>query len=85
MANNNFANLEYAHWLEQALQELFEFPVKGICIFATTKDGAVYSNYHNVPMSDKLILSGFIQQDAMIDTLRDNGLIKTADEEYAED
>ena len=61
--------LSYAPWLEQALQELVEFPVKGLCMFAFTEDGAVYSNYHEISMMDKLTLAGLIQQDAMYESM----------------
>lgn len=83
MNNNNpndIFNLPYAKWLEQTLQELVKFPVKGICICATTGEGEVYVNYHNVSMADKLVISGIVNQDAMLDTMAANGLV-----EYAED
>lgn len=83
MSNNNpndIFSLPYAKWLEKTLQELVKFPVKGICISATTGEGEVYVNYHNVSMADKLVISGIIHQDAMLDTMAANGMI-----EYAED
>ena len=81
--NNNptdIFSLPYAKWLEKTLQELVTFPVKGICISATGDKGEVYVNYHKVSMADKLVISGLIQQDAMLDTMAANGII-----EYAED
>ena len=81
--NNNptdIFSLPYAQWLEQTLQELVTFPVKGICICATGDKGEVFVNYHKVTMADKLVISGVIQQDAMLDTMAANGII-----EYAED
>lgn len=77
---NDIFNLPYAKWLEQTLQELVKFPVKGICISATSTDGEVYVNYHDISMADKLVISGLIQQDAMLDTMAANGMV-----EYAED
>ena len=77
---NNIRNTSYANWLEQALKDILTFPVKGICIAAMTTNGECYVNYHNVPMIDKLAISGLIQQDAMLDTMADNGFI-----EYEED
>lgn len=82
--SNDFNNIEYATWLESALKELITFPVEGICIHAISEDGMVYSNYHNIPVADKITIAGFIQQDAMIDTLRANGLIESNDEEEAD-
>ena len=81
MNNNvNLKDIPYVEWLENALQELIKFPVKGICIVATTENGEIYNNYHNVTMADKLVMSGIIQQDAMLDSMAASGII-----EYAED
>ena len=87
MSNNNtndiFA-LPYAKWLEQTLQELVKFPVKGIAINAITSNGEVYTNYHNVTMAEKLMIAGIINQDAMLDTMAANGIIEYSDEEGGE-
>lgn len=82
MANNtDLHKLPYAQWLENSLRELINFPVKGIGIYATTETGEIYTNYHNVPMSDKLLVAGIIQQDAMLDTMAANGFIEYVDDE----
>ena len=74
-------SLPYAKWLESTLQELVEFPVKGIAINAITENGEVYTNYYQITMADKLIISGIIQQDATIDSLAAAGYIEYADED----
>ena len=79
--NNNLNNIPYAAWLEQALQELIKFPVKGIVLNAVTDRGEIYTNYYEVSMANKLTIAGIIQQDAMLDTLAANGYIEYADEE----
>ena len=84
MSNNVFNNISYAQWLENALKELITFPVKGICLAATTTTGESYVNYYQISMADKLVISGLIQQDAMLDTLAANGLIEYADDEEDE-
>jgi hypothetical protein len=76
----NITELPYAPWLEGALQELVGFPVKGICMFAVTPDGAVYSNYHDISVMDKLTISGLIQMDATTESLIANGQIKPLEE-----
>lgn len=84
MSNNNptdVFSLPYTEWLEKTLQELVKFPVKGICICVTTGEGEVYVNYHKISMVDKLVVSGIIQQDAMLDTLAANGVVEYADDE----
>lgn len=78
---NSFDNIPYAQWLEKSLKDLIAFPVKGICIAATSTDGATYVNYHNISMADKLVISGIINQDAMLDTMAANGIVEYADEE----
>ena len=77
----NFKDIPYAEWLEGALQELVKFPVKGICMFATTNDGTIYSNYHKISMMDKLTIAGLIQTDATTESLAINGLINSVDED----
>ena len=79
--NNNLKNIPYAAWLEQALQELIKFPVKGICLNAVTENGEIYTNYYEVTMANKLTIAGIIQQDAMLDTLAANGYSQYADED----
>lgn len=81
MANRNLSDIPYAKWLEKALQELINLPVKSICIFAMTENGDIYNNYHNVTMADKLVMAGLIQQDAMLDTMVVNGFIEEEQED----
>lgn len=78
---NDIRNMSYASWLEKTLQELVNFPVKGICIAATTNTGDFYVNYYNVPMGDKLTISGLVNQDAMLDTMAANGIIEYEESE----
>lgn len=82
--NKNLKDIPYAQWLEKALRELIGFPVKGIAIVATTENGEVYNNYHNITMADKLVIAGLIQQDAMLDAMAANGYIEYADDEEEE-
>lgn len=82
MPENDLKNIPYAPWLENALRELINFPVKGICMFAITKTGDIYSNYNdNISMADKLLIAGLIQQDAMMDQLAINGFIDCEEKE----
>ena len=77
----NLKDLPYAQWLEDVVQDIVKLPVKGIAISLVLEDGSVYSNYHNIFALDKLTIAGTIQQDAMYDSMRANGLIKNVDEE----
>ena len=79
--NNNLNNLPYAQWLEKALHDIIGLPVKGISMTVILDGGDAYTNYYNTSMSDKLIIAGLVQQDAMLDSMAATGLIKYADEE----
>ena len=47
----------------------------------TSETGDAYTNYHNISMSDKLVISGLIQQDATLDMLAANGFIEYGDDD----
>lgn len=79
--SKNIKDLSYAKFLEKTLQELVGLPVKGIALNAVLKNGEVYTAYHEVTMADKLVISGIVQQDAMLDTLAANGYVEYADDE----
>ena len=74
-------SLPYAKWLESTLQEMIKYPVKGIALNAITNNGEVYTNYYEITMADKLIISGIIQQDAMFDSLAAAGVIDYEEED----
>lgn len=78
-------SLPYAKWLEDTLQEMIKYPVKGIALNAITDNGEIYTNYYKITMADKLIIAGVVQQDAMFDSLAANGVIDYADEEEDDD
>ena len=73
--------LPYAEWLEMSLRNLMTMPIDAICICTKTEDGCVGTGYWNASMSDKLIFSGIIQQDAMIETLQSNGMLDLDEED----
>lgn len=81
MSDKNLNNLPYAQWLEQALRQLMDFPVKGICLIATTENGEIYNNYFQMSMLDKLAVAGVINQDATFDALAANGVVEYADDD----
>lgn len=81
MPNNNLNEIPYAQWLEQTLQDIIKLPVKGMCLNAILENGEIYTTYYNATMHDKVTIAGFIQQDAMIDTLAVNGFIKNEEDE----
>ena len=81
---SDFKKLPYAEWLELSLQNIIEKPVKAMCIITKFDTGEIGTGYYDCDMTDKLVFAGFIQQDAMIDTLSANGLLED-DEEDEED
>ena len=81
MNTKNITELPYAKWLEQSLGDLSSLPVRAISIVAITENGDTYGNYYNSSMVDKLVMSGLIQQDSMLDTMAANGIIEYGDED----
>ena len=68
-------------FLQQTIRDISKFPTKGIAVVVTSETGDAYTNYHNISMSDKLVISGLIQQDATLDMLAANGFIEYEDDE----
>lgn len=82
MSNNDITKQNYTQWLEETLREILELPTESICISVKLQGGAVYTSYSDeCTMMDKLQFSGVIQQDAMLDMMRANGLVKDENDE----
>lgn len=83
-------DLPYAPWLEQWLRDIVDKPVEAICIMTKIASDnedlgdEIGSSYWQTTVADKLLFAGFLQQDAMIDTLKVNGYLPE-DEEDPED
>lgn len=82
---NELNKLPYAQWLEETLHNIVGMPVESICIMAKFDTGDVGSSYYNCSVADKVMFAGFVQQDAMIETLKVNGLVPDDEGEYEED
>lgn len=67
---------EYASFMENTLRSMTTLPVEGICIITKLNGGAIFTNYFNSSMMDKIAYAGIIQQDATIDTLRASKLLR---------
>lgn len=81
----DISTLPYAQWLEDSLQSIVGKPIQAMCIMTKLETGEVGSGYYNCAMTDKLVFAGFIQQDAMLDTLVANGFVEEETEEDEED
>lgn len=81
---DNLKQLPYANWLEESLQNIVGKPVQSMCILTKFDNGDTGTGYFDCSVADKLLFAGFLQQDAMIDTLKANGYIED-DEEDEED
>lgn len=79
--NTNITEMPYATWLEETLRDISTMPIAGIAILGVLEGGETYTAYYNVPMADKLLLSGLINQDATLDMLAAQGVIQYADED----
>ena len=76
------SSLPYAKWLEASLQNVASKPVESICILAKRENGEILTGYYNCNVSDKLLFAGYVNQDAMIDSLHDGGYIIDEDDAY---
>jgi len=72
MAENDIP--QYAGFLEGLVKRLFEdqSTVLGIAVAIVGKDSTIETGYWNCSMADKILVSGIIQQDAMLQTLAAN-------------
>ena len=62
-------------WLREVLRDISQFDARGIAVASINKDGDSYVSYYKMNMTDKVLISGLIQQDAMLDTLAQNGIV----------
>lgn len=79
--SNDIREMPYAEWLEGALRRISIMPMRTLILIGITEDGDTYNDYYNATLGDKLLISGLIQQDAMLDTLVANGFINSEDDE----
>lgn len=65
---------EYAEWLERLVKRLIQEPqtVNGIAVAIVCNDNSIETGYWGCSMTDKILVSGIIQQDAMLQTLAAN-------------
>ena len=73
--SNDITEKPYAKWLEEILSDICAAPIRALAVIGVTDDGDIYNGYFNASAADKILMSGLIQQDAMIDTLEAAGLI----------
>ena len=72
---------DYAKFLEETLQNIAELPVESICIMTKMTKGGFYTSCYNIGVMDKIACAGLLQQDAMMEVLQKNKLIKDFHEE----
>lgn len=68
----NICDKKYATFMEETLRNMVNMPVSGICILIRMENGAVYSDYYNSKVMDKMIYAGIIQQDITLGILKAN-------------
>lgn len=72
-------------WLREVLRDISQFDARGIAVASINKDGDSYLSYYKMNMADKVFISGLIQQDAMLDTLAQNGIVSYDESDEDED
>lgn len=80
----DITKLPYAQWLEEALKNMSALPLRTIAVLGITENGDICTHYYNASVSDKIMISGFVQQDAMFESLKASGYIKDDDEDEEE-
>ena len=85
--SNDITEKPYAEWLEEILSDICAMSMRALAMIGVTEDGDIFNGYYNASAADKILMSGLIQQDAMIDTLETAGLINATngDEEEEND
>ena len=79
--SNDITEKPYAEWLEAILSDICAAPISALAMIGITDNGDIYHGYYNASAADKILMSGLIQQDAMIDTLEAAGLINATNGE----
>ena len=59
-------------------------PIQSICILTKFESGDIGTGYYECSIGDKILFAGYLQQDAMIETLQVNEYIES-DEDDEED
>lgn len=77
----NIYTKDYAESMEEALQAMVQLSVESICIITKLQGGAIFTNYFKFNRMDKISYAGIIQQDATLDMLKANKLVKPETEE----
>ena len=77
----NIYTKDYAEFMEETLRAMVQLPVEDICIITKLQGGGVFTNYFKSNMMDKITYAGLIQQDATLDMLKANKLVKSETEE----
>lgn len=72
MEVSNEKNPKLIEWLEQFVKDIYERAdkIEGVAI-ATIEHNNISTAYHNMTNGDKVLVGGFITQDATMDRIRD--------------
>ena len=77
----NILDKDYASFMEKVLSDMVSLPVEGICVVTKFRDGATALSFYNSSQTDKILYAGMIQQDAMMDVLKANRMLRENDPE----
>lgn len=80
----NILTKGYASFMENVLRDMVDLPVEGICVVTKLRGGANVVSYYNSSQTDKILYAGLIQQDAMIDVLKANKMLREPNSEEEE-
>ena len=80
-----FNEIHWASWLEEQLREMITEPIENICILTKFDSGDVSARTYECTTGDYLLFSGLLQQEALIATLKDRGLVSEDEEDGQEE
>lgn len=72
---------DYDEFMKEALQTMVQLPVEGISIITKLQGGGVFTNYFKSNIMDKITYTGLIQQEATLDMLKANKLVRPENKE----
>ena len=68
-------NQDLATFLENSLKTLYKADAKSVAVIATAKDDDVFIGYYHCGGPTQILYAGYLQQDAMMCSLRESGMI----------
>lgn len=73
-------NEDLSTFLEEGIKSIYEGEATQVAMLATLKSGEVLAGYFHCNVPTKLLYAGYVHQDAILDTMKQNGYGPLAEE-----